>query len=65
MKREELRKVEFENKSGKSIEKGYFHKWSTDCYNTGDGVGHYPVGIIENEKGEIQVIHAESIKFIS
>lgn len=43
---------------------GFLREWSTMYEELRDGVGQYPVGIIENFDGTISVVAAENIKMI-
>lgn len=44
----------------------YFHQFSTSFIESNDGgFGNYPVAIIEMEDGKVEVVDADSIKFIS
>lgn len=61
MKREDMRKVTFDG--GVCPEYGYFHGWSSSWEEVGNGVGQFPVGIVEKSDGEIKIVYAETIRF--
>lgn len=61
MKREDMRKVTFN--SDVYPEHGYFHEWSSSWEEVGNGVGQFPVGIIERPSGKIEVVFAQAIRF--
>lgn len=57
------RRVECRTKEGKVLCAGTLRQWGTDHEELGDGVGIFPVGIIEQADGQVRVVYAGLIRF--
>ncbi len=73
MKREDLRKVEFQHTmdGGYSYQtyNGYFHTWGLESVNTVTDSGQdystsYSIAIIEEEDGSVSTVAPQFIKFV-
>lgn len=47
-----------------SFEMGRFIAFATDFLELQDGIGQYPVAIVELEDGTVQVVYVEQIQFM-
>ena len=45
-------------------QKAYFHEWSIECEELQDGIGQYPVAIVELQDGTVYTVETNKIKFI-
>lgn len=64
MKREDLRKVKFENENDEIVQ-GYFHQWITLTEKIGSFISPILYAIVELEDGNVMVVGRKNIKFIS
>jgi hypothetical protein len=45
-------------------EVGWFHQWSIQSEEYGDGPAHSPVGIVEMIDGTVELVEPEYIQFV-
>ena len=64
MKREDLRKVEFKNENDEIVQ-GYFHQWAVATRGHSSNISPVMCAIVELEDGNVIVLYAKNIKFIS
>ena len=64
--RSNLRKVKFKlnNATDTTFENGFFHEWSVEYEELENGVGQFPVAIIEDETGYIHALHTSMMVFV-
>ena len=61
-----LRRIELKNPANKPSETGYFHGFFTHAYwDGGNFQTSLPVALVEYETGDIKMVTAELVKFIS
>ena len=64
MKREDLRKVEFENENDEIVQ-GYFHQWVVGIRGHSANISPVMCAMVELEDGKVIVLNAKYIKFVS